>query len=63
MALQITNLLVSLSKNRNSLVFISHDLNAARTTQYLAVMFKGEILEKGPIKKYQATRNMLIQKV
>ena len=53
-ALQITNLLVSLSKNRNmALVFISHDLNAvARTTQYLAVMFKGEILEKGPTKKY-----------
>ena len=52
-ALQITNLLVSLSKNRNmALVFISHDLNAvARTTQYLAVMFKGEILEKGPTKK------------
>ena len=44
-ALQITNLLVSLSKKRNmALVFISHDLNAvARTTQYLAVMFKGEI--------------------
>ena len=52
-ALQITNLLVSLSKNRNmALVFISHDLNAvARTTQYLAVMFKGEILEKGPTNK------------
>jgi len=52
-SLQITNLLVFLSKNRNmALVFISHDLNAvARTTQYLAVMFKGEILEKGPTKK------------
>ena len=52
-ALQITNLLVSLSKNRKmALVFISHDLNAvARTTQYLAVMFKGEILEKGPTNK------------
>ena len=52
-ALQITNLLVSLSKNRNmALVFISHDLNAvARTTQYIAVMFKGEILERGPTDK------------
>ncbi len=52
-ALQITNLLVSLSKNRNmALVFISHDLNAvARTTQYIAVMFKGEILERGPTNK------------
>ncbi len=56
MALQITNLLVSLSAKRNmALVFISHDLNAvARTTQYLAVMFKGEILEKGPTKKILA---------
>ena len=52
-ALQITNLLVSLSKKRNmALVFISHDLNAvARTTQYLAVMFKGQILEKGATNK------------
>ena len=52
-ALQITNLLVSLSKKRNmALVFISHDLNAvARTTKYLAVMFKGQILEKGATNK------------
>ena len=52
-ALQITNLLVSLSKKRNmALVFISHDLNAvARSTQYLAVMFKGQILEKGATNK------------
>ena len=52
-ALQITNLLVSLSKKRNmALVFISHDLNAvARSTQYLAVMFKGKILEKGATNK------------
>ena len=51
-ALQITNLLVSLSIKRNmTLIFISHDLNAvARTTQYLAVMFKGKILEQGPTK-------------
>ena len=51
-SLQITNLLVSLSIKRNmTLIFISHDLNAvARTTQYLAVMFKGKILEQGPTK-------------
>ena len=50
MALQITELLVSISiKRRMALIFISHDLNAvARTTKYLAVMFKGEILEQGP---------------
>ena len=49
-ALKITDLLVSLSvKRKMALVFISHDLNAvARTTQHLAVMFKGEILEQGP---------------
>ncbi len=49
-ALQITDLLVSISINRKmALIFISHDLNAvARTTQYLAVMFKGEIIEQGP---------------
>ena len=49
-ALQITDLLVSISaKRKMALVFISHDLNAvARTTQHLAVMFKGEILEQGP---------------
>ena len=49
-ALTITDLLVSLSvKRKMALVFISHDLNAvARTTQQLAVMFKGEILEQGP---------------
>ena len=52
-ALQITNLLVSLSQKRNmGLLFISHDLNAvARSTQYLAVMFKGQILEKGATNK------------
>ena len=51
-SLQITNLLVSLSIKRNmTLIFISHDLNAvARTTQYLAVMFQGKILEQGPTK-------------
>ena len=49
MALQITELLVSISiKRKMALIFISHDLNAvARTTQYLAVMFKGAILEQG----------------
>ena len=52
-ALQITDLLVSISmKRKMALVFISHDLNAvARTTKHLVVMFKGEILERGSTDK------------
>ena len=49
-ALKITDLLVHLSKSRNmALVFISHDLAAiARATTHVAVMYGGDIVERGP---------------
>ena len=49
-ALKITDLLVHLSKSRNmALVFISHDLAAvARATTNVAVMYGGDIVERGP---------------
>jgi peptide/nickel transport system ATP-binding protein len=49
-ALKITDLLVHLSKSRNmALVFISHDLAAvARATTDVAVMYGGDIVERGP---------------
>lgn len=49
-ALKITDLLVHLSQSRNmALVFISHDLAAvARATTEIAVMYGGDIVERGP---------------
>lgn len=49
-ALMITDLLVRLSQSRNmALVFISHDLVAvARATEDIAVMYGGDIVERGP---------------
>lgn len=49
-ALRIIELLVRLSETRNmALVFISHDLAAvARATQTMAVMYGGDIVERGP---------------
>ncbi|MGY6535241.1 MAG: ABC transporter ATP-binding protein [Pararhodobacter sp.] len=49
-ALRIIDLLVRLSETRNmALVFISHDLAAvARATQQIAVMYGGDIVERGP---------------
>ncbi len=49
-ALKITDLLVHLSRARNmALVFISHDLAAvARATTDIAVMYGGDIVERGP---------------
>jgi len=49
-ALKITDLLVHLSRSRNmALVFISHDLAAvARATTEIAVMYGGDIVERGP---------------
>jgi len=49
-ALRIIELLVRLSETRNmALVFISHDLAAvARATQQVAVMYGGDIVERGP---------------
>ncbi|MGC1503981.1 MAG: ABC transporter ATP-binding protein [Sulfitobacter sp.] len=48
-ALRITDLLVHLSQSRNmALVFISHDLAAvARATTDIAVMYGGDIIERG----------------
>jgi len=48
-ALRIIDLLVQLSETRNmALVFISHDLTAvARATQSIAVMYGGDIVERG----------------
>ncbi|WP_281992631.1 ABC transporter ATP-binding protein [Sulfitobacter geojensis] len=48
-ALKITDLLVHLSQTRNmALVFISHDLAAvARATTDIAVMYGGDIVERG----------------
>ncbi|MBU2982836.1 ABC transporter ATP-binding protein [Lentibacter algarum] len=48
-ALKITDLLVHLSQSRNmALVFISHDLAAvARATTDIAVMYGGDIVERG----------------
>lgn len=48
-ALKITDLLVDLSRTRNmALVFISHDLTAvARATTDIAVMYGGDIVERG----------------
>jgi peptide/nickel transport system ATP-binding protein len=48
-ALKITDLLVNLSTSRNmALVFISHDLAAvARATTNIAVMYGGDIVERG----------------
>ncbi len=48
-ALKITDLLVDLSRTRNmALVFISHDLAAvARATEDIAVMYGGDIVERG----------------
>lgn len=48
-ALRIIDLLVRLSETRNmALVFISHDLAAvARATQTIAVMYGGDIVERG----------------
>jgi peptide/nickel transport system ATP-binding protein len=50
-ALRITELLVRLSRDRGmALVFISHDLAAvARTVDEIAVMYGGEIVERGPV--------------
>ncbi|MDQ2093403.1 ABC transporter ATP-binding protein [Rhodalgimonas zhirmunskyi] len=50
-ALRITDLLVRLAEERGmALVFISHDLAAvARTAQDIAVMYGGEIVERGPV--------------
>lgn len=49
-ALRITDLLVRLSAERNmALLFISHDLAAvARATSEIAVMYGGDIVERGP---------------
>ena len=49
-ALRITDLLVRLAEERNmALVFISHDLAAvARATSEIAVMYGGDIVERGP---------------
>lgn len=49
-ALRIIELLVGLSETRNmALVFISHDLAAvARATRSVAVMYGGDIVERGP---------------
>lgn len=49
-ALKITDLLVHLSQSRNmALVFISHDLAAvSRATKDIAVMYGGDIVERGP---------------
>jgi peptide/nickel transport system ATP-binding protein len=48
-ALRITDLLVRLAADRGmALIFISHDLAAvARTTEDIAVMYGGEIVERG----------------
>ena len=50
-AARITDLLVRLSRERQmALMFISHDLAAvARTVDGLAVMYGGEIVERGPV--------------
>jgi len=50
-ALRITDLLTRLARDRGMvLVFISHDLAAvARTAETVAVMYGGEIVEKGPV--------------
>ncbi|WP_163846931.1 ABC transporter ATP-binding protein [Pseudooceanicola aestuarii] len=49
-ALRITDLLVRLAEDRGmALMFISHDLAAVtRTTREIAVMYGGEIVERGP---------------
>lgn len=49
-ALRIIELLVRLSETRDmALVFISHDLGAvARATEQIAVMYGGDIVERGP---------------
>jgi peptide/nickel transport system ATP-binding protein len=49
-ALRITDLLVRLSRERDmALMFISHDLAAvSRATASLAVMYGGDIVERGP---------------
>jgi peptide/nickel transport system ATP-binding protein len=49
-ALRITDLLVRLAEERNmALVFISHDLAAVvRATSEIAVMYGGDIVERGP---------------
>jgi peptide/nickel transport system ATP-binding protein len=56
-ALKITDLLVHLSKSRNmALVFISHDLAAvARATTDVAVMYGGDVVERGPTAEVLAT--------
>ena len=50
-ALRITDLLVRLSRERGmALMFISHDIAAvARTAETLAIMYGGEIVERGPV--------------
>ncbi|THH36699.1 ABC transporter ATP-binding protein [Aliishimia ponticola] len=49
--LRITELLVRLARDRGmALVFISHDLAAvARTVDDVAVMYGGEVVERGPV--------------